>query len=99
MCGMRVKLTCTFSTAGTTDPLYISILGLTERELPQDSCISLKIKDICVGRGGVTIGSSQKGMILLMRGDVGYNKIRYKIYRDQVFLPFVAKTRSEYGAW
>jgi len=99
MCCIRVKLTYTFSAAGTTAPIFISILGLTERELPQDSYISLKIKGLCVDGGGVTVRSSQEAMILLMRGDVGYDKVRYKIYRDQVFLPFVAKTRSEYGGW
>ena len=36
-------------------------------------------------------------MTLLMRGDAGYDKVRYRIYRDQDFLPFVAKTRSKYG--
>ena len=38
-------------------------------------------------------------MILLMRGDTGYDKVRYKIYRDQVFLLFVTKTTSEYSGW
>ena len=32
-----------------------------------------------------------------MRGNAGYDKVRYKIYRNKVFLPFVARTRSEYG--
>ena len=49
MCGMRVKLTYTFSTTGTTAPIFLSILGSTERELPQYSCIFLKIKGSCVG--------------------------------------------------
>ena len=99
MCGVRVKLTYTFSTAGNSAPICISILGLTEYELPQDSCISFKIKGICVDGGGVTVGSSQEGIILLMRGDVGYDKVRYKIYREQVILQFVAKIRFEYGGW
>ena len=99
MCDMRVKLTYTFSAAGTTAPIFISILGLTERELPQDLCISLKIKGLCVDGGGLTAESSQEGMILLIRGDVDYDKVRYTIYRDQFFLPFVAKTKSEYGGW
>ena len=44
MCGMRVKLTYTFSTTGTTAPIFLSILGSTEREFSQDSCISFKVK-------------------------------------------------------
>ena len=30
MCGMRVKLTYTFSAAGTMAPIFISVLGLNE---------------------------------------------------------------------
>ena len=36
MNGLRVKLTYTFSAAGTMAPIFISVLGLTERELPED---------------------------------------------------------------
>ena len=45
------------------------------------------------------MGSSQEGMTLLIRGDVSYDKIAYTIYNVQVFLPFVAITRSEYDGW
>ena len=45
------------------------------------------------------MGSSQEGMTLLIRGDVSYDKIGYTIYNVQVFLPFVAITRSEYDGW
>ena len=41
MCCMQVKLTYTFSTAGITASIFISILGLTERE----SKTSWKVKD------------------------------------------------------
>ena len=34
-------------------------------------------------------------MILLMRGDVGYDKVRYNIYRDQVLIRVIDKFRSE----
>ena len=58
MCGMRLQLTYTFSATRSTVPIFISILGLTERELCQDVCIFLKIKGLFVGGGGVTMGSS-----------------------------------------
>ena len=62
-----MKLTYSFSATGTTTLICISILGLTEPELYQDSCISLKINGLCVDEGGVTLGSSQQEMILSMR--------------------------------
>ena len=33
---MRVKLTCNFSAAEIITPLFISVVGLTEPELPRD---------------------------------------------------------------
>ena len=44
MCDMCVKMTYTFSTIGSTIPIFISIFGLTECKLFRDSCIFLKIK-------------------------------------------------------
>ena len=39
MMGMRVKLTYTFSAAGVIAPIFITVTGLSERELPKDySC-------------------------------------------------------------
>ena len=32
MCGLRVKLTYTFSGAGVMAPIFVSVLGLNERE-------------------------------------------------------------------
>ena len=34
MCGMRVKITWTFSGGGTCAPLFITVSGLNEREMP-----------------------------------------------------------------
>ena len=53
-----MNLTYTFSVDETTTPIFISILGLTERKLPQDPCISLKIKGLRFNGGGVNVGSS-----------------------------------------
>ena len=48
VCGLRVKITYTFSAAGTMAPIFISVLGLNDRELPNDDCISMKIEGLCV---------------------------------------------------
>ena len=99
MCGLRVKLTYTFTGAGTMAPIFISVLGLNERELPQDQCVALKIKGLSVGGGGVTVGAKQNGILLFMRGDKGMDKNRYQIYRDEVLIPFIRESRSEFGGW
>ena len=74
MNGLRVKLTYTFSAAGTMAPIFISVLGLTERELPEDERIALKIEGLSVRGKGVTVGTKQCGILLLMRGQKGSNK-------------------------
>ena len=95
---MRVKLTYTFSAAGTMAPMFVSVLGLTEREMPEDQCITLKIQGLCVG-GCVNVGDKQHGWLVFMRNDISSDKIRYHIYRDEVFLPFVRNTRSDFCGW
>ena len=99
MCGMRVKLTYTFSGAGTMAPIFITVLGLNDRELPKDHCVSLKIRGLCVGGGGVTVGSKGYGIMMFMRGEKGIDKERYKIYRDEVLIPFIKESRHEFGGW
>ena len=49
--------------------------------------------------GGVTIGNKQSGHLLLMKGEKGSDKKRYQTYRDNALLPFINKTRSEFGEW
>jgi len=42
-----------FSAAGTVAPIFITVIGLSEREMLEDQCIDLHIEGICVGGGGV----------------------------------------------
>ena len=74
MYDMRVKLTYTFSATRIIAPLFISILGLTELELPMDRHLVLKIEGLSVGGGGVTIGDKQVGNFMLVRGERGIKK-------------------------
>ena len=96
---IRVKLTYTFSAAGTMAPIFISILGLTEKEMPEDKQIAMKIEGLSIGGGGVTVGTKQCGFLLLMRGQKDSNKIRYNYYCDNIFLPFVQQSGIQFGGW
>ena len=99
MCGMRVKLTYTFSAAGTMAPFFITVCGLSEREMPNDKFIKMKIKGLTVGGTGITVGTQKYGWLIFMRGEGGIDKVRYSIYRDKVFIPFVKDTRIDFGYW
>ena len=57
MCGLRVKITYTFSASGTMAPIFISVLGITERDLTREPIFQIKIKGLCVGGGGVNVGA------------------------------------------
>ena len=96
MHGMRVKLTYTFSAAGTNAPIFVTVTGLTEREMPKDDCIQVMIPGLSVGGGGVTLGNNVMGALLFMRGTEGMEAARYRIYRDTILLPFIQQTRNEF---
>ena len=49
MCGLRFKITYTFSAAGKMDSIFISELRINKRDLPKDSIVLIKIIGLCVG--------------------------------------------------
>jgi hypothetical protein len=81
--GLRVKITYTFSAAGMVADLFVSVCGLTEAELPKDTCpegiLKIKIEGLCVGGAGVTVGSKGHGWLVFVRTDSDKKAIlRYK---------------------
>ena len=62
-------MTYTFSTEGTGAPIFVTVLGLTERELPYHQCITVVIEGLCIGGGGITVSNKQKRWLGLMRGE------------------------------
>ena len=101
--GMRVKLTFTFSAIGACAPIFVSVCGLSERELPNDKCLILEIEGMCIGGGGVSVGKKDVGYLILMRTssdkDEVPDKQRFKYYRDKILLPFVKQSRQEYDGY
>ena len=98
MCGLRVKLTFTFTATGSCAPIFVSVCGLSEREMPSDPSVVLEVEGLCVGGGGVSM-NNKKGCVMFMRGDSGAEKCRYNYYRDKVFLPFVNNMRLKYDGF
>ena len=57
------------------------------------------MEGLSIGGGGISLGNTQKGYILFMRGGEKVDKERYKLYRDKIFLPYVNDTRNKYDSF
>lgn len=97
MNGLRIKMTFTFSAAGTCAPLFFSVCGLTEQELPGESgFLHIEVPGLCVGGAGVNVGVETKGHIFFMRSEKGAQVTRFEYYHDKVLVPFINLTRKEF---
>jgi hypothetical protein len=105
MQGLRVKLTFTFSQAGLVADTFVSIVGLTDQEIPKETCpsgfLAIDVKGLGIGGAGVTVGEQKTGWVVFIRNDNDQSgdKERYKFYREKVFLPFVRQSRSWFDNW
>ena len=79
--------------------ILINVLGLNERELPKGQCVSLKIPGLCVGGGVVTVGSKGFTILMFIHGEQGIDKDRYEVYRDEISVPFIQQSRTNFGGW
>jgi len=103
--GLRVKLTHTFTATGMSAPVFVSVCSLSERELSVKDCPSgvliLDLAGLCIGGCGVNVGSTLKGCIIFVRNDNDKqtDKVRFRVYRDRVFIPFVETLRADVDGW
>ncbi len=95
MNGMRVKLTFTFSAAGMCAPLFVTVSGLSEEEMPNKPFLHMKVPGLCIGGGGTTVNNPGMGHVFFMRRKEGADKVRYKHYQEQILLPFINGVRKE----
>ena len=98
--GLRVKITHTFAADGVAAPMFISICGLTDNELPSHTCPSgilvMELDGLNVGEGGKT-----KGRVVFIRNDKDKqtDKVCCRFYRDHVLIPFIQYQRRMSCAW
>jgi hypothetical protein len=103
--GLRVKITYSFNGAGASAPVFVSVTGLTEHELPKEAVpsglLALKIQGLCVGGTGINLGEMPAGWLVFIRNDNDgeAEKKRYRFYRENVFIPFLNDIRKEYDGW
>ena len=68
--------------------IFISVLGITESEIPKEPIVLIKTKALCVGGGGLNMGAQQSGIIIFMHGENAMDKKRYQIYREEILTHF-----------
>ena len=102
MCGFRIKLTFTFNAAGQMAPLFISVTGLSEKELPSETCRSgmlvMKVKGLAIG-ANVKVECESVGYVVFLR-KCDTNELdtrRFAYYRDEVYIPFIENIRKSMG--
>ena len=102
--GTRIRHTVSFNGVGNAAPFYISVYGLSETELPSETCPSgvfpLMIPGFCYG-GSQNCASATVGYIVFIRStnkenNVSTDQLNHELYRKQVFLPWVEQTRENY---
>ena len=100
MSGMRVKLTFTFSAAGTCFPLVVTVAGLSERELPNgEDFVHVEVPGLCIGGGGVNVGNQGIGHVLFMNNSEGAEKKRFEWYQREVIIKGVNDHRQTFAGY
>jgi hypothetical protein len=89
MKGMRVKCTHTFNAIGGHAPLFVTVSGLSDDEMPIDSdMILLKVPGLCVGGG---VGSNDDvGYVVFLKGKTGGAEMqRFAYYHEHILIPMI----------
>jgi hypothetical protein len=98
--GIRVRLTVTISAAGMMAPIYATVTGLKDTEMPIDLCPSgiviIEVPGLCCGN--VDIRNQQSGYIVFLRqsgheGNGSTETENFRLYREKVLLPFINDCR------
>ena len=84
-------MTYTFPAASTNAVLFITVLGLTENEMPIEKFRKIILPGLSVGGGGVTVVNTVAGIVVFMRMGTVMDVTYYKLYLDTILLPFLIK--------
>ena len=102
--GLRVRLTHTMSGLGIMAPLYITVYGLTERELsPQEyptGILVVRVPGLCYA-GHMDVRVKEVGFLVFTRSaaheagaNVSSSTMNFSYYRKHVLLPFIRNVRK-----
>ena len=87
---MRVKLSFSFNAIGASSPLYITVTGLTDEEMPiEEDMLVVEVPGLCVGGG---VGSNdQVGYVVFTKKNSGADQTRFEHYHKNVLKPMIDK--------
>ncbi len=93
--GLRVKLTHIVNATGQSAPVFISVLGLSANELPNDEMFLMKIPGLSPG-GSIFVENEVVGNILFQRKSATgkMDSRRFLYYREHGLIPFVERLRE-----
>ena len=100
--GLRVRLTFTLNGVGMMAAPFITVTGITEKELPRNTCPSgvyiLSIPGLCSG-GNTDVRNDAVGHVAFVRSERGAvsgktsEQRNFEWYRENVLLPFIKNIR------
>ena len=102
--GIRIRHSVTFNAVGNAAPMYATVYGLSEDELPTSTCPSgaydIPLEGFCYG-GMQDCSNKTVGYLVFLRNtnkedDISTDQLNHMKYRNEVFLPYVQKTRENY---
>jgi len=109
LCGQRVRFTITISAGGYMAPLFMTVAGLSDGELPQSTCpdgvLILKIPGLCVG-GTVDPRIQNCGYVAFTHSrkdgstsEESPEMTIFRYYRTNILLPWIEELRLVVGSY
>ena len=104
MQGIHIRHSVSFDDVGNVTPFYATVYGLTEEELPTAICLdgvlTIPIPGYCYG-GAQDCSRNDVGYLAFLRNtnkenEISIDQINQIKYRNNVFLPWVERTREHY---
>lgn len=102
--GLRIRLTFTMSARGYTAPVFLTVYGLSERDLPVETCpegrLYVKIPGLNQSSAHNTYDETY-GFICFMRqscpsSEESYDKLNFTWYRIHVLHPWIIHLRKKF---
>ena len=102
--GLRIRHSVTFNALGNDAPLYSTVYGLSNVELPIATCptgrLCIPLPNFCYG-GCQDVSNSTIGYLVFLRStekedSISTDQINHEAYINDIFLPYVQSTRQHY---
>ena len=102
--GIRIRHSVSFNAVGNQAPLYATVYGLSEEELPSTNCptgvYTVPIPGLCYG-GNQDCSNETIVYFVFLRSTkkedmISTDQINHRQYRNNVLLPYIAKCRKHY---